>query len=55
MSIERSLIIVLFVQEEPSRVAGRAVCQVHPATWLCAGVHGELKERARRRFLRVPA
>ena len=44
VSIKRGLIVVLFVQEEPSRVARRAVCQVHAAARLGTGVHGEFVE-----------
>ena len=44
MRIERSLIVILFVEEEPPCVACRAVCQVHPATRLGARVRGEFVE-----------
>ena len=39
-----SLIVILFVEEEPTRLARRAVRQVHPATCLATGVLGELME-----------
>ena len=44
MGVERGLIVVLFVEEKPPRVAERAVRQVHSAARLGTRVRGELAE-----------
>ena len=51
VGIEGRLIVVLLVEEEPARIGGRAVGQVHPAPGLGAGRLGQPGEERDGLFL----